>query len=193
MKTDRISIAHGNICLDSILNEVENVGAYCKLEGKQSLHIRLLAEELMGMLPELLEYCDGSFWIECADRQINLCVELSALTMNTELRENLIDVSISKRNAAAKGVMGKIRAVVDYMIYPNETQTFDPFFVKYGLESAVFMDDIWSLENYKNNVGQNHNKEAWDELEKSIVSKIADDVTVGVRGKKVEIVIKKSY
>ena len=33
----------------------------------------------------------------------------------------------------------------------------------------------------------------WDQLEKSIVAKLADDVIVGVRGKKVEIIIIKEF
>ena len=193
MKTNRISVDQHNFSLNAVLCEVEKVAAYNGLEGKQALHLRLLAEELMGMVPELLEYCGGNFWIECDDSEVDLCVELSALTMSTELRDNLIDISKSKKNSAAKGIMGKIRAVVDYMVYPDETQMYDAFFVKYGLESAVLMDDTWSLANYKNNVGENHNEEAWDELEKSIVSKIADDVTVGVQGKKVKIVVKKKF
>ena len=35
--------------------------------------------------------------------------------------------------------------------------------------------------------------EAWDELEKSVISSIADDVIVGVKGKCAEIVIVKKF
>ena len=36
-------------------------------------------------------------------------------------------------------------------------------------------------------------KEAWDELEKSVIAKIADDVIVGLKGKRVDIIVKKSF
>ena len=36
-------------------------------------------------------------------------------------------------------------------------------------------------------------KEAWDELEKSIVANLADEVKVAVRGDNVELVIDKSF
>lgn len=36
-------------------------------------------------------------------------------------------------------------------------------------------------------------EEAWDELEKSIVAKLADDVQVGIRSGKVELVIRKRF
>ena len=35
--------------------------------------------------------------------------------------------------------------------------------------------------------------EAWDELEKSVIASVADDVIVGVRGKRAEIVILKKF
>jgi hypothetical protein len=37
------------------------------------------------------------------------------------------------------------------------------------------------------------NKDEWDQLEKSIVAKLADGVIVGVKGKKVDIIIKKEF
>jgi uncharacterized OB-fold protein len=52
----------------------------------------------------------------------------------------------------------------------------------------------WSLYNYKTAVAEKEKeKDAYAELERSIVAKLADDITVGVRGKKVEIVVKKSF
>ena len=46
------------------------------------------------------------------------------------------------------------------------------------------MEIIRKLCNYQEGA-----KEAWDELEKSVVSKIADDVKVSIEGRRVEMVI----
>jgi hypothetical protein len=35
--------------------------------------------------------------------------------------------------------------------------------------------------------------EAWDELEKSVISSVADDVIVGVKGNRADIVIVKNF
>lgn len=43
---------------------------------------------------------------------------------------------------------------------------------------------------YENNPKK---EEEWDQLEKSIVAKLADNVIVGVMGKKVDIIIKKEF
>ena len=50
----------------------------------------------------------------------------------------------------------------------------------------------WSLLNYKTAVSENA-EDAYAELERSIVAKLADDIMVGVRGKNVEIVVKKAF
>ena len=53
---------------------------------------------------------------------------------------------------------------------------------------------IWSLNNYREGLEQADDsdapvKEAWDELEKSIVASIAKDVVVGVKKDRVEMTI----
>ncbi|MBQ7570075.1 MAG: hypothetical protein IJT22_04015, partial [Synergistaceae bacterium] len=55
----------------------------------------------------------------------------------------------------------------------------------------------WSMSKYKNQVKDNKNnlawEEAWDELEKSIIANIADDIQVGVNASQVEIVVIKEF
>ncbi|HCH28618.1 MAG TPA: hypothetical protein DEW35_03830 [Ruminococcaceae bacterium] len=57
---------------------------------------------------------------------------------------------------------------------------------------------IWSMNKYKTEIDSDRNintefKDAWDELEKSIVASIADDVVVKITGSVVEISIKKAF
>ena len=35
--------------------------------------------------------------------------------------------------------------------------------------------------------------EAWDELEKSVIASVADDVIVGVKGRKADLIIVKNF
>ena len=53
----------------------------------------------------------------------------------------------------------------------------------------------WSLKAYRDAVEQHRAEESekWDELEKSITAKLADDVQVFIRMNAVELVIKKSF
>ena len=193
-------------CLEIVLREVEKVTAYNGLEDKKALRLRLLAEELCGMLPGLVENFSGAFWAENDGNDYELHVELKADDMSLELRDELISVSKTGKNAAAKGVMGKIRAVAETMLLaafdPTVSSPVGEYYDCHGYNMGFGFTDptiaietgyvySWSLFNYKTAV---ENKEdEYAELERSIVAKLADDIVVGVRGKNVEIVVKKSF
>ena len=56
----------------------------------------------------------------------------------------------------------------------------------------------WSLQEYKNALENSKGKSkeaatAWDELERSIVSSIADDVSVRITRSNVDMIIKKTF
>ena len=208
MKSNICKLNEDLTCLEAVLSEVEKVTAYNGLEDKKALRIRLLAEELCGMLPGLIENFSGEFWAENEGETYELHVELKADDMSGDLRDELISVSKSGKNAAAKGIMGKIRAVAETMLLA----AFDPdlapipadgkFYDSHGYNMGFgYIDQAtaaelgciysWSLINYKTAVEDK--EEEYAELERSIVAKLADDIIVGVRGKNVEIVVKKSF
>ena len=65
----------------------------------------------------------------------------------------------------------------------------------YGsLEGMQDYGVMWSLEGFRSSLddvmdSDEASKEAWDELEKSIVANIASDVIVGVKGDRVDMSI----
>jgi len=194
-------------CLEAVLSEVEKVTAYNGLEDKKALRLRLLAEELCGMLPGLIENFSGKFWAENDGDDYKLHVELKADDMSIDLRDELISVSKSGKNAAAKGVMGKIRAVAETMLLaasdPDLSVPSEEYYDYCGYNMGFgYIDPTisyetgyvysWSLFNYKTAVEEKE-EDAYAELERSIVAKLADDIIVGVRGKNVEIIVKKSF
>ena len=209
MKSNICKLNEDLTCLGTVLAEVEKVTAYNGLEGKKALRLRLLAEELCGMLPGLIQNFSGEFWAENDGANYELHVELKADDMNIDLRDQLISVSKSGKNAAAKGVMGKIRAVAETMLLAaadptiqiplstGEFYDYNGFNMGFGYVDPVIYCETgyiysWSLVNYKTAVEEKE-EDAYAELERSIVAKLADDIIVGVRGKNVEIVVKKSF
>ena len=208
MKSNICKLNEDLTCLETVLAEVEKVTSYNGLEGKKALRLRLLAEELCGMLPGLIQNFSGEFWAENNGDEYELHVELKADDMNIDLREELISVSKSGKNAAAKGIMGKIRAVAETMLLTASDPTIQPlpvgeFYDYHGYNMGFGYIDpsvasetgyiySWSLFNYKTAVEEKE-EDAYAELERSIVAKLADDIIVGVRGKNVEIVVKKSF
>lgn len=194
---------------NQILNEVEKVSVYNNLEKKQALRLRLLAEELTGMMKSLIGDFEGVFWIENDKLNYELHLELVAEKMNIDTRDKLIEFSKSGKNAAATGIMGKIRAVAEVMmlavtepgiVAPIGENNVDFYGINFGLgyvDPATILESgymyTWSLKDYKSNAYKENKKEATDEFEKSIVANIADDIVIGVRGKKIDINIKKSF
>ena len=206
MKSNICKLNKDLTCLEAVLAEVEKVTTYNGLEDKKALRLRLLTEELCGMLPGLIENFSGEFWAESGGDDYELHVELKAEDMSLEVRDELISVSKSGKNAAAKGVMGKIRAVAETMLLaaidPTLSVPTDEFYDYHGynigfgyIDPSIAVETgyvySWSLYNYKTAVEEK--EDAYSELERSIVAKLADDIIVGVRGRNVEIVVKKSF
>ncbi|MBR1912136.1 MAG: hypothetical protein IJ828_07250 [Treponema sp.] len=191
-------ISKDDLSLQRILESAEEIAEKTKLNSKQSMHLRLLAEELVEMLPSLLAFSSGEFWIEQNGKSFELHTVLTPNeAITTEQRDELLSVSSSGKNAAASGIMSKIRLAATFMIIDYERNSADfPLINDFYLDgmgtNPNFMVPAWSLENYRIKAKSEKN-EKWDELEKSIIANIADDVVVGVEGRKVEIIVKKSF
>ena len=181
-----------------ILNETEKMCRANDLDAKQTMHMRLLAEELICMLPELLNYGTGSFWIESEDKNYELHLKVEARDHFDVDIDKLLSVSKSGKNAAAKGIINKICIAVDYMLSDRaKLAEADPYsFYTMGMSDHSGTAS-WSLLDYRNNLqnssASDSKEEDWDELEKSIIANLADDVIVGVIGRKINIVIKKAF
>lgn len=192
MKSNVCNIQKGALDLGGILTETEKVTRYNGLTKKQSLSLRLLAEELVSMLPSMVRGFSGAFWIENEGNDYELHVKMSVEDMDILTRDSLIKIATNQKNASAVGITGKIRAVFDYMALGGEDTAVMPPVDRYGFAWSMDYSCAWSLREYKSAVPTGE-KEKWDELEKSIIARIADDVIVGVKGKTVRMIIKKSF
>lgn len=111
-----------------------------------------------------------------------------------ERREELLKMATSGKNEFAKGFMGKLRQIFEVYLYSDSDTTNDMVYIPYmggmmgGIENFGLVNE-WSLSRYQ--LQKDAKEEEWDELEKSVVAKLADDITVGVKNGKVELVIKK--
>ncbi|WP_296331928.1 hypothetical protein [uncultured Treponema sp.] len=199
MKSDVCAITRDESSIASILNEAEKAASYSKLDKKQTMRLRLLAEELVGMLPELLTFSSGEFWIESDNSTFELHTLLSPdEAMNSANREKILSVSKSGKNLAARGIMNKIKLAAQFMMidYNDAVSTtgMEYEFFSMGMGDPQIMKSAyaWSLQKYRVK-SEEKKDEAWDELEKSIIANIADDVLVSLNGKSVEIIVKKTF
>ena len=193
MISNACKIERGSKDLVAIFKESEKVAAYNGLDHKQTLQLRLLCEELDGMLPKIVEDFDGELWFEFYDGVCEIKASITSKEMTIDKKESLISIAKNNKNAAAVGIVGKIRcAIEDFLLDEENLQAISisssPMSISMGYGECVDYAYLWSLKQYKNSVSIEQ-KEAWDELEKSVIASVADDVTVGVKGKTVDIVI----
>ena len=198
MKSNVCKIEKGTRDLEAILKESERVAEYNGFTQKQTLQLRLLCEEIDGMLPNIIDEFEGELWIDFKDGvcKVNVSIQIPDFTIGK--KEELICIAKNKKNAAAVGIVGKIRnAIENFFLDEVYAEGLDSPYASFHM-STDYIDGmdyscLWSLRQYKNTVKQDEQVAEWDELEKSVIASIADDVIVGVKGKRAEIVITKMF
>lgn len=188
MVSDIITISNKGDQTEAALDQADKVAVYKELSKKSAIHLRLLTEEMLGLMRSITGADAGQFWIEDNEGTFELHLKVETF-IDYEQREQLLSTSKSGKNEAARGIMGKIRTF------------FDPVdgMPVYMLPSSgmVGVDMTWSMRSYQNlletHIEQKKEgaQEAWDELEKSVVSHVADDIKVSMVGRNVELVIYK--
>ena len=195
MRTDVIAVSSRGARMESALLQVDKVAAYKGLSAKNALHLRLLAEEAMGLMRSITGETEGLFWIEDQDDEYELHLQVKT-TLSEEERTRLLSVSSTGKNESAKGIMGRLRAFFDWES-DEDAADCSGLFLPDAMASSPMLDWEWSLRRYESalysRVTQNAPgaREAWDELEKSVVKNVADDVRVYIRSGIVELVILK--
>ena len=201
MKSDVIHVTNEGVGFDEALAQAELVAAFKALPKKDALHLRLLTEEMMGMMRALTGEREADFWIEDEDSVFTLHLQAQA-AMNAEMRKNLLAVSKTGENTAVKGVTGKLREMFERFLEPEGTGIesdlatgLNPAF--YGADFgslSVAAAGLWSMSRYRAAAKEGSTpQEDWDELEKSVLGRLADDVQIGIMAQNVEMVIVKSF
>ena len=200
MKTETIGVFSSGNGRDKALELTERTAAYCGLDSRSVLRLRLLSEELIELIRPFADMFRGDFWLETTDKDIEIHLK-TEIPMDQQTRKELLSVSSSGKNSAAKGLIGRIREMIESVTLPEDPES------KAMTDEAMSLMSLgcqmgthcgnnysWSMNTYAASVNENSSEreEAQDELEKSIVANIADEVKVNIVGSEVEVVIYKS-
>ena len=196
MKIVEIKITNSDDCLRA-LQATEKEGAESGLNQKSNLRLRLLAEELIGMVQNLSGYIDALYWVDRQGSTFTLHLKAEVI-MNKEVMELLLSTATSGKNSAAKGFMGKLREMIASVMIPSAQGPSVLSGLSIGMmsagspvgENAGMSSYIWSLNNYKEKIEESEEAE---DLERSIVASLADEVLVSIVGSKVQIDIIKAF
>ena len=172
------------------LRETDRFASETGLKGKQALHLRLLAEELLGVVNGVTEVRDGSFVIELKDGEYRLQLSAKTFPVGERAQKKLLETSSTGENTLYQGVVGKLRMVADWYSRGGDSAGREK---AYAGGFGDYASDEWSLVRMRNYIARERKAIKWDELETSILNHLADDVRVGLRRDKVAITVHKTF
>ncbi|SHK80840.1 hypothetical protein SAMN05216582_11868 [Selenomonas ruminantium] len=199
MKTEKIVVSSNGRGMTMALDEVEAFSRSMGFDERISMRARLLAEETMSMVRAIVEDFEADFWMESTEECSCELHLLAVADMNFKKRQDLINTSTHKRNEASVGIMGKIKDFIEGSLFYLGNGSNRPV-GDYHMVGCVSYEEIqlWSLEQYRLCLEKDREEGAdvdalFDELEKSIVANIADDVRVSVQDNNIEMIIRKNF
>ena len=206
MKSDVIKVSSTGEGFQEALGAASASAEYRGATHKEALHLRLLAEEMLGMVRQITGETRAEFWVESAGKAFELHLVAHPIVTGS-MRKELLKVPSSGKNAAAKGFMGKLRDIFDRALSAEDEAGIPAYYaqgymlpgdgVMFGAMSYAFTPDMvmWSMQKYKAESEETDgaHSEEWDELEKSIVANIADEVRIAIAGDKVEMIVYKKF
>lgn len=201
MKSDRFIITSEGYGVSDALALTEAIGREQWLDKKGVIRLRLLAEELFGLLRGIAGDVRANYWLSYEEKSFELHMKAD-VSMSDEMKAQFLAASSSGENAAAKGFMGKLRVTIaGILLSTKEALPFAMMNTAAAYATGLTVADaatVWSMAYYKDEIRKEEAesedaREAWDELEKSIVANVADDVQVKVAGSNVEIIVFKTF
>ena len=186
----------------------ENFAWQAGLDKRDTLKLSLLVEETLGMVKVMVDDFYGQLWFSGDASACAIHLEVTA-NMDSDRKQELLSVSSTGRNAAAKGFMGMLGDVISGALH-NIGRAVDSAYGESAVSGSVVapaglgtpnlydLTPVWTLEQYRENVEKGRLsadalEQAKEDLEKSIVANLADNVVVGVKKDRIELVIEKKF
>ncbi len=203
----RIAVGQGAALTAEAMDAAEAFVKTLDIDGKAALRMRLLTEEVMELLRSMVDGFSGLFWLEADDKACRICIDGSA-DIDLAAERSLLSVSKDGKNTAVKGFTAKLSQFVRH--YKEYMERLNALM---NLSSAICPEDYlyigsmhpgyeapevtWSMNDYRKFLLDDKNASEQiaadrDELEKSILANLADDVQVGVKDDRVRITIIKN-
>ncbi len=177
MRSDIIYVTQKTKRLPVALETADAFARKMGMNRKQTVRLRLLTEETIGMLREMAGDYRAELWFEGENKLCELHLMIDT-QMDADKKADLLSVSTTGNNESVHGFMGRMRNMIENMMLGK------PETASRGNTAA------WSLSDYRKRLESGEESEEWDELERSIVANIADDILVGVEKNSVSMVIR---
>ena len=201
MTDNKILISSKNMVITEALDRVDRDIRELEIAHKDGMHLRLIAEETLGMLKAMAGDYSALVWIEQDGREASVNITAKADKMDREAKKEILSVSSSGKNASSKSFMSKIGDFIEKTLTDREEaiglfDNYDSGIIDFSPADGEQGDMMraWSLDHYRRSLREEGpadavKEEVRDILEKSIVASLAKDVIVGVKKENVEMKI----
>lgn len=154
--------------------------------------LRLLTEEMFSMCHELLDKDTLDFSLTQAEHKYTLRVATKT-RVDSHAREEFLSLSSSGKNDANKGIQGMLGGILEMLSLEGEPEMCHAAW-SYGMSPAMEnYSYLWSLAQYMETAPDEEVSQEWDGMEKSIIANFADDVSIGVRSGRLEMIVTKTF
>ena len=172
IETSHIKIADIEAKLEGANELIDDYIFDVGLKEKDALRLRLLSEEVLRLAKSIIGYGIMDFWLEGTSRVTRIF-----LTSENHIDKAKQDELISVSTSGEKGFFGILKSM----------------FLMQGLNEST-----WSMKDYMDSIylkrqEDAYSQEAWDNLERSLVANLADDIEVSVDKNNIKMVVTKDF
>ena len=176
MESNEVIIDNSQAAFGRAYETTEAFASEIGLDGKNALHLRLLAEEVLGLSRQIVRTEPLTYRLDGDVAECHLYLQAKKDLNPSEMQE-LLSASTTGKNVAYQGFMGKIRSL---FLSPEE------------------LSSPWTLTDFKRQLQDHTRKSPFehlnpDDLERSIVACLADEVTVSMSDNNILMVITKRF
>ncbi len=195
MISDKYKIASGMDNYLPALEIVEKTAAYCGLDKETTLQLRLMGEELLGMMQGLLLNYEGEFWLEFSDSTMQFHAEANSEITEAQ-RSKLISMASSGQNTKPKGFLNKLRILLESPFYCDPENLPFSFANECSFNLGTGQNGcfgyVWDMrEALSDQIAKK--RDEYDELEMSILGKVADNIVVSAYPPRISLTVSKTF
>ena len=176
MKSDIIHIDNRGVGFEAALAQAEKVAQFRGLSEKETLRLRICAEEMLGLARSVTGEMEADFWLENEGRRFDLHMSTKTV-MDKEKRYHLLSSASSRKNEAANSFLGKLRDAFEQAMLAEGGHSYEELPDELSREFCSYHPD----------------DPEWDLYEQSILRKLADEIKISIRGGTVDMTVTKSF
>ncbi len=174
MESDKISInSQGNGAEDAV-RETKKIAEFLGLNPQDSLRLQLITEEMLSLVMSITGEMEATFWVEEDGGTVDLHM-ITRTHMNRDKKDMLLASSTSRKNEAARSFLGYLRDTIE-----NATLS----------EADYSSDDVPPTGDVYLSFGEDESDSLYEE---SVLRCLADNVSVFIRGKTVEMTVTRNF